>query len=87
MTSESTAQQHTRIASAVGGKNALWNENLWTYLVASSCILERAPSLRLGRRRASGGQVYEHAPVLGRRRDWARGAVALEIEQQAAQPS
>lgn len=41
MTIESTAKQHARIASAVGGKNAPWNEILWTYLVAS--ILTTSP--------------------------------------------
>lgn len=41
MTIESTTKQHARIANAVGGKNAPWNESLWTYLVAS--ILTTSP--------------------------------------------
>lgn len=49
MTIQTTAKQHAKIAEAVGGENAPWNEGLWTYLVASILATSprRAEQLRL----------------------------------------
>jgi hypothetical protein len=56
-----TAKQHAKIAEAVGGENAPWNEGLWTYLFAS--ILATSPRREEHLRLLCGEAVDPHGRV------------------------